>query len=470
MAEDLLEAPSAVEGLSKKEVISVRDELANVSNYKDVLKRVTYAEKDKQRVGRYAAMHGVPSALKRFKSEFPKLTQSTVRPWVIKYKRTLSSPTKTIGVKRGRPLYLSEELDRKLRAMLVNLRNGGVSINSSVVKGVLAGLVRSDMLKFGQFSDFPVNRSWVRSLYQRMQFSRRCSTTSRPIITRSVWEETRDQFLHEIASKVSEHDIPDELIFNSDQTPSKYVATSKITMAQKNTKHVAIKGGSDKRGITLTVAQSLKGEILPFQIIYTGKTKRSLPKNAHKFKRYNFLFGFNPTHWSNEQETLHLINSVLAPHIEDTKKRLGLSEDAKSLLIWDAFKGQNTNGVMRRLEELNILSVMVPKNLTHLLQPLDITTNGKIKQMEREAFSKYLTDVIMNVLLEDPEADVSTIDIDLKLSTLKPKHLKNLSKIYKFFKSQAGQRIILSGFRYTGIASIVAEARKGSVTSLDPYA
>ena len=253
-----------------------------------------------------------------------------------------------------------------------------------------------------------------------------------------------------------------------DQTPSKYVNTSKVTMAAKNTKHVAIKGGADKRAITITVIQSLSGEMLPFQIIYKGKTKRSLPRSASKDK-HNFLFSFNTSHWSNEKETLRLINSFLAPHIKEVKRDLGLPDDQKSMLIWDAFKRQNTEKVMERLEELNIVTVLVPKNLTHLLQPLDITTNGKIKKLERAAFSDYLTSVIMEHLLENPGADVTKIEVDLKLSTIKPKHLVTITKIYEFFKSDAGKSIIYSGFKFTGIIDIVMKARNGVVAPLDPY-
>ena len=124
---------------------------------------------------------------------------------------------------------------------------------------------------------------------------------------------------------------------------------------------------------------------------------------------------------------------------------------------------------MRRLNELNILVAMVPKTMTHLLLPLDVTTNGKIKKMERTAFSDYFTTVIMSELLENPEKDVSTISVDLKLSTLKPKHLSTLIKIYEFFQSEEGQKIILSGFRFTGISGTVNNPRNGIVLSLDPY-
>ena len=52
--------------------------------------------------------------------------------------------------------------------------------------------------------------------------------------------------------------------------------TANVTIAEKNSKHVARKGVNDKRGITVTLGESLSGEILPMQLIYKGKTNRSL--------------------------------------------------------------------------------------------------------------------------------------------------------------------------------------------------
>ena len=73
------------------------------------------------------------------------------------YKSELSSEKPqtsfTIGTKGGRPTILSEELDQKLRAIIANLRTAGEVINIHVVCGVLAEIVRSNLEKFGQFSD-----------------------------------------------------------------------------------------------------------------------------------------------------------------------------------------------------------------------------------------------------------------------------------------------------------------------------
>ena len=199
-------------GLTRNEVTLVMEELNSIASSGS--RRQTYNEEEKKRVARYAAENGNSAAVRHFSREFPKLRHTTIIPWVKKYEQMLRDPlVTTIGVKRGRPTYLSAELDQKVRAMIINVRTAGSEINIYVVKGVLAG--RSNITKYGAFLDFPVTRSWVRSLYGRMKFSRRASTTSRPTITRSVWEE--EQYLHNIASKVSEHNIPNELILNADQ-------------------------------------------------------------------------------------------------------------------------------------------------------------------------------------------------------------------------------------------------------------
>ena len=97
------------------------------------------------------------------------------------------------------------------------------------------------------------------------------------------------------------------------------------------------------------------------------------------------------------------------------------------MLIWDAFTGQNTDAVKNRLSELDILTVNVPRNLT-LLHPLDLTTNATFKNVERKEVSNYFTSTILKELIKDPNLDVTTISVDLRLTTLKPIHFEPLKK------------------------------------------
>ena len=279
----------------------------------------------------------------------------------------------------GRPKILSEELDQKLKPMTVNLRTAGAVINIHDVRSVLGVILRSNLERFGQFSDFEMTRSWVCSLYHHMDFSQRAAPKSRPIITWSVWEEINTQYLHDIALAVRRYNIPDELILNADQKPSKYVPTTNVTMAGQGTAHIPVRGADDIRAITVTTVQSLSCKMLPFQIIQTGKTERCLPKNVKG--KENFLFSYNEKHWSNEVETLSLKEKIIASFTENVKRNYSFQMIKKPLLIWDGFKGQFTARVQEKLAELGLVVVMVPKNMTHLLQPLDVTTNDTIKKI-----------------------------------------------------------------------------------------
>ena len=71
--------------------------------------------------------------------------------------------------------------------------------------------------------------------------------------------------------------FPAELVFNLDQTPSKYVQSSKYTMERTGTKSVAVAGAGGKRGITATLFIGLVGHFLPMQLINGGKTDCSIP-------------------------------------------------------------------------------------------------------------------------------------------------------------------------------------------------
>ena len=181
--------------------------------------------------------------------------ESTVHPWVSKYKEEIkkkSAECVIISQTRGRPLLLPAEFDEKLRLFITNTRTAGGTINKHVIYKILMGLIKADMTRYRGYLDFTVTKGWLQSLYSKMNMSRHMVTTSRPIVTPSLWEEVRTQFHNDIASAVLKYNIPDELILNIDQTPSKFVPTENVTVAETGSKHVSRKDGNDKRGITVT--------------------------------------------------------------------------------------------------------------------------------------------------------------------------------------------------------------------------
>ena len=117
-----------------------------------------------------------------------------------------------------------------------------------------------------------IGQSWAQSLFRRMGFVRRMSTTAKVPIPDKARKEIEFVFMHKIVQKIEKHQIPHSLIINADQTPLKYVPVGRSTLAAKNSKNVPLAGAADKRAITATFGQTLDDTFLPMQLIYKGKT------------------------------------------------------------------------------------------------------------------------------------------------------------------------------------------------------
>ena len=67
------------------------------------------------------------------------------------------------------------------------------------------------------------------------------------------------------------NDIPEDLIFNWDQTGIHLFPVSEWTMEKQGTKNIIVTGVDDKRQITLVMAATMTRCFLYPQILYEGK-------------------------------------------------------------------------------------------------------------------------------------------------------------------------------------------------------
>ena len=70
-------------------------------------------------------------------------------------------------------------------------------------------------------------------------------------------------------------------------------------------------------------------------------------------------------------------------------------------------------------------------------------------------------------MLHDPKRDVTTIEVDLQLSTLKPEYAKVMRKVYKFLQSEKGCDVIKADWRAAGITDVLMEVRDTGCILLD---
>ena len=347
-------------------VLSVGDAVDPNKNLSSKRKRGNYnhySPELRAQIGKYASENGNLRALNHFKAQLPNLKESTVRTFKQAYQKKLKemkrqgiqeSVTSIPHVTRGcSPLLL--DLDQKLISLFKSIRNRGGVVNFNVIKASALALIKSNTAK--DFRRFEPTSTWVRSIYRRCNFFRRAGTTTRPPVPLGIYGECKLTFLTDINSCIAVHSIPLHLL-NANQTPSSYVSVEKTAMAARNSSSVPIKGLTDKRNITLTFVISLNGDFLPMQIIYQGKTKASQPR-GFDFPR-GFVVTQNPKHYSNELETLNLLDNIIQPYVVLKRKELNLPATQEALLIWDVFKGQKTGKVLSKLAAMNIEVVSVP--------------------------------------------------------------------------------------------------------------
>lgn len=453
--------------------LGVVDVQAISEKAKEAKERKTYVKwqpKDRFTIGDYARKNGNSAALRKFKSQFPGLTESTIRSFkekvvkeikiASKEKREVVKSVSKYSKPVGRPLLLGE-IDGMVQSYIKAVSSRGALVTSSLAKATAKAL----MSRYpGAVGNIDVDSSsWAKSLFKRMGFVRRMKTSSKVNIPDGARKEMEFLFHHEIVTLIEKHNIPHSMIINIDQTPLKYVPTGNFTLAKRGSASVVMEAASDKRSITGTFGITFTNKFLPIQLIYGGKTEQSLP-------RFKFPDGFslsaNPTHYSNTTESIKIIEEIISPYLKEERATLKLPPDQKGLLIMDVFTGQMTSEVLNKIKENHICVVNVPANMTKFYQPLDLTVNGHAKRFLRNKFSTWYADQISKQLNDVVKID--EVDVKLRLTTLKPLHAQWVVDFYDEMTTSKGKSIIESGWRAAGITDAIQLGSK-NLPPIDPF-
>ena len=152
-------------------------------------------------------------------------------------------------------------------------------VNRAIAIATATGVVRKrDKMSLKENGgSLHLTKNWATSILYRMGSVKRRGNTKCKVSVEQ-FEMVKKQYLTDIKAVIEMQEIPPELVINWDQTGIKFVPVSSWTMDQKGAKRVEIAGVDNKRQITAVFAASAIGEILPFQVIYQGKTSACLPK------------------------------------------------------------------------------------------------------------------------------------------------------------------------------------------------
>lgn len=206
------------------------------------------------------------------------------------------------------------------------------------------------------------------------------------------------------------------------------------TLEEKGSKQVPIIGLEDKRQITVLLGCTISGFFLPPpQVIYAGGTNQVHPKFPFPD---DWDITHTSNHWSNSESMCDYVEKIIVPYIENVREKLPLSRSNMSALcIFDVFKAHQVNEFKDQMTRNNVRMRYVPASCTSEVQPLDLAGNDEFKKCIKNQFSEWYADQIQTELQRGKT--LQSLNIDLRLSTLKPIHAGWLVKAYQSVRSES---------------------------------
>ena len=171
-------------------------------------------------MGKYASETGTSAAVRKFRPDFPKINESTIREFKKKYEEELKLAkqqnrevrTELSTGKQGRPLLLRTKIDSLVQRYIRAASNRGAVVTRSIAESAAKAL----MIRYpNEVGNINLNDSeYGKSVLQRMNYTRRKGTTSKVALPNGIRKENEILFHHQIVEKVECADIPDSLTLN----------------------------------------------------------------------------------------------------------------------------------------------------------------------------------------------------------------------------------------------------------------
>ncbi|VDH90101.1 Hypothetical predicted protein [Mytilus galloprovincialis] len=195
----------------------------------------------------------------------------------------------------------------------------------------------------------------------------------------------------------------------------------------------------------------MNGSLLPPQLIYQGKTDRSLPKGFDFPDNWDVTS--TETHWSNEDTMIRFVDKVILPYVEGIIEDLPLSQkNQKAVAIFDVYRAHTGEKLLSHLKKNDIIPLFVPAACTDKLQPLDLSVNREYKEQLKSNFHDWYSAQVVQQL--NHQEDITgerapKVIVDLKTSIMKPIHAQWVVSTHQIISTRTD--LIKSGFRKAGL-------------------
>jgi len=278
------------------------------------------------------------------------------------------------------------DIDEKVYGQVLARMDSGLPIDEFIVHELLVAEL-SKANKIDLLAKYNFGHGWYQRFATRHKLSYRSATTKMREMPVD-FAAKKQTYIDILAMVINDNNVPDELIINCDETNIQYVPRSSHTLSRVGTKKVRLIGvNAEKPQCTVTLGASASGNLLHPQIIFGGKTKKTLLNTAPVPS--GWLYSYTTSHWQTEESYINYVEHIIVPYKNKVIKELNLPNSQKTILIHDLHFSHLTARLLSYLTHVGIVPVMIPAACTDVLQVCDICINKSFKMATKRAFRDH---------------------------------------------------------------------------------
>ncbi|XP_048481245.1 uncharacterized protein LOC119693967 [Plutella xylostella] len=290
-------------------------------------------------------------------------------------RRTILNKAKSIHDKPvGRPTELSTEEEAHIAEAVNVSARFGCPLSLLDLRIVVFHYL-SKIGKTHLFDGKMPGERWAHLFLERHNFSQRATQNIKRSRAAKTVEEMNEYYSN---LETSLKDVPDTNILNFDETNLSDDPGSKMCIFKKGTKHPERVMNASKSAVSIMFSVTANGDCLPPYVVYKAdhlwaRWCENGPKNA----RYNRT----KSGWFDMMCFDDWFKTIVLPWAD--------TRDGVKVIVGDNLASHLSIETIQLCQTHNIRFVFLPKNATHLTQPLDVAFFGPLKRKWREILTNY---------------------------------------------------------------------------------